>query len=67
MLNVFVTDRRGCLVKVDVAPGAPLPAEAVWIDLVSPTPDDERRVEALLGGGVPPRGVIQGIEVSSPL
>ena len=67
MLNVFVTDRRGCLVKVDVAPGAPLPAEAVWIDLVSPTPDDERRVEALLGVEVPTREEMQEIEVSSRL
>jgi magnesium transporter len=67
MLNVFVTDPRGCLVKVGVAPDAPLPAEAVWIDLVSPIPDEERQVEALLGVEVPTREEMQEIEVSSRL
>jgi magnesium transporter len=67
MLNVFVADQRGCLPKIEVAPGAPLPAEAVWIDLVSPTPDEERQVEALLGVEVPTREEMQEIEVSSRL
>ena len=67
MLNVFVADRRGCLVKVDVAPDAPLPPEAVWIDLVAPTQEEERRVETLLGIEVPTREEMQEIEVSSRL
>jgi magnesium transporter len=67
MLNVFVPDRRGCLVKAEVAPEAPLPAEAVWIDLVAPTREEERQVEALLGVGVPTREEMQEIEVSSRL
>jgi magnesium transporter len=67
MLNVFVADGRGCLVKVDVAPDAPLPAEAIWIDLVAPTQEEERRVETLLGVGVPTREEMQEIEVSSRL
>ena len=67
MLNVFVADRRGCLVKVDVAPDAPPPAEAVWIDLVAPTQEEERRVETLLGVEVPTREEMQEIEVSSRL
>jgi magnesium transporter len=67
MLNVFVADRRGCLVKVDVAPDAPLPAEAVWLDLVAPTQEEERRVETLLGVEVPTREEMQEIEVSSRL
>jgi magnesium transporter len=67
MLNVYVADRRGCLVKVDVAPDAPLPPEAVWLDLVSPTQEEERRVETLLGVGVPTREEMQEIEVSSRL
>ena len=67
MLNVYVADRRGCLVKVEVAPEAPLAAEAVWIDLVSPTLDEEPQVEALLGVEVPTREEMQEIEVSSRL
>ena len=38
MLNVFVADPRGCLVKAEAAPDGPLPAAAVWIDLLEPTP-----------------------------
>jgi magnesium transporter len=67
MLNVFVVDGRGCLKKVEVAPGESLPAEAVWLDLVAPTDDEERRVESLLGVGVPTREEMQEIEVSSRL
>jgi magnesium transporter len=67
MLNVFVADPRGCLVKVEVAPDRPLPAGAVWIDLVSPTANEEHQVEALVGVGVPTREEMQEIEVSSRL
>ena len=67
MLNVFVADPRGCLAKVEAPPDRPLPAEAVWIDLVSPTADEERQVEALLGVGVPTREEMQEIELSSRL
>ena len=66
MLNVFVADPRGCLVKAEAAP-TDLPAGAVWIDLVSPSPNEERQVEALLGVGVPTREEMQEIEVSSRL
>ncbi|MGH6898426.1 MAG: magnesium/cobalt transporter CorA [Geminicoccaceae bacterium] len=67
MLNVFVADRRGCLSKVEAASDAPLCAEAVWLDLVAPTPEEEHQVEALLGVGVPTREEMQEIEVSSRL
>jgi magnesium transporter len=67
MLNVYVADQRGCLAKAGVAPDQPLPPEAIWIDLVSPTPDEERQVEALLGVEVPTREEMQEIEVSSRL
>jgi magnesium transporter len=67
MLNLFAADRRGCLVKVEVAPDGPLPPEAVWIDLLAPTREEERRVEALLGVEVPTHEEMQEIEVSSRL
>jgi magnesium transporter len=67
MLNVFVVDGRGCLKKVEVAPDESLPAEAVWLDLAAPSDDEERRVESLLGVGVPTREEMQEIEASSRL
>jgi magnesium transporter len=67
MLNVFVVDARGCLKKVEVAPDQSLPAEAVWLDLVAPTDDEEHRVESLLGVEVPTREEMQEIELSSRL
>jgi magnesium transporter len=67
MLNVFAADRRGCLEKMAAAPDGSLPAAAVWLDLVAPTPEEEHRVEALLGVGVPTREEMQEIEVSSRL
>jgi magnesium transporter len=67
MLNVFVADPRGCLMKVEAPPDRALPTETIWIDLVSPSPDEERQVEALLGVEVPTREEMQEIEVSSRL
>ena len=67
MLNVFVADGRGCLVKADPAPDAALPGEAVWLDLVAPSPEEEHQVESLLGVEVPTREEMQEIEVSSRL
>ena len=45
---------------------APHPA-AVWIDLVAPTVQEDKQVEALLGIEVPTRAEMQEIEVSSRL
>ncbi|MBC7908310.1 MAG: magnesium transporter CorA family protein [Rhodospirillaceae bacterium] len=41
--------------------------DAVWVDLLSPTPEEERAVEALIGTDVPTREEMQEIEVSSRL
>jgi magnesium transporter len=67
MLNVYVADGRGCLTKVDAAADVALPSEAIWLDLMAPTAEEERRVEALLGVEVPTREEMQEIEVSSRL
>ena len=40
---------------------------AVWIDLVTPTPGEDKLVERLLGIAVPTREEMQEIEVSSRL
>lgn len=41
--------------------------DALWIDLLSPTPDEEQAVEALVGSDVPTREEMQEIEASSRL
>ena len=44
---------------------APLPEEAVWLDLLEPTVEEERLVEARLGIDIPTREEMSEIETSS--
>src|SRR5687768_251337 len=67
MLTAYLADRRGCLMQAGAEPDAPLPGEAVWLDLVAPTAEEEQRVEAVLGVDVPTREEMQEIEASSRL
>ena len=39
MLNIFVPRSQG-MVCAEREPGAPFPADAVWIDLREPTPEE---------------------------
>jgi magnesium transporter len=48
-------------------PDKPLPADALWIDLVEPTPADDRLVEAHLGISIPTRQEMADIEPSEIL
>src|SRR6202162_2741610 len=66
MLSVYV-HRGTTLERLAVDPGLPPPEEAVWIDLVMPTVQEDKLVEALLGIAVPTREEMQEIEVSSRL
>jgi magnesium transporter len=66
MLSVYVP-HNGTLERVAVEPGALLPDEAVWVDMVAPTPTEDRQVEQFLGIAVPTREEMQEIEVSSRL
>ena len=43
------------------------PTDIVWIDMIDPTPDEERMVEAQLGLNIPTRDDMQEIEPSSRL
>jgi magnesium transporter len=43
------------------------PTDVVWLDLLNPTPDEERYAESLLPVGIPTREEMQEIEVSSRL
>ena len=66
MLSVYVP-QGASLQRVPAEPGAPPPEAAVWLDLTSPTVQEDRQVEQLLGIAVPTREEMQEIEVSSRL
>jgi magnesium transporter len=66
MLSVYVP-RGTSLERIPVEPGQSPPSTAVWIDLVTPTVQEDKTVEALLGIAVPTREEMQEIEVSSRL
>lgn len=64
MLNVL---SRGSTVFTTLTEGARLPADAVWIELIGPTRDEELAVETMLGVQLPTREEMAEIEVSSRL
>ena len=66
MLSIYVPHGTMLERKVVEAGGDP-PDAAVWIDLVSPTVQEDKLVEAMLGIAVPTREEMQEIEVSSRL
>lgn len=66
MLSVYVA-AEASLKKVDLADTTDLPENAVWIDLVKPTAEEDRAVERLAGIAVPTREDMQEIEISSRL
>ena len=66
MLSVFVPAEFS-LKKIDAADLAALPDNAVWLDLVKPTPEEDKAVERLAGVAVPTREDMQEIEISSRL
>jgi magnesium transporter len=66
MISVYVP-RHGRLERVPLDAGALLPDEAVWLDLVRPTAQEDKAVEQFLGIAVPTREEMQEIEVSSRL
>jgi magnesium transporter len=66
MLRVFVGGDQP-LHGFAISDGTGLPSNAVWIDLLSPTPDEERYIEQQLGLQVPTREEMAEIEPSSRL
>jgi magnesium transporter len=66
MLSVFVPAEFS-LKKLPVADLAALPESAVWVDLVTPTGQEDKAVERLAGIAVPTREDMQEIEISSRL
>ncbi len=66
MLSVYVP-RGATLERIAVEAGGVPPDAAVWIDLVTPTAQEDKTVGRLLGIEVPTREEMQEIEVSSRL
>ncbi len=66
MLTVYSLAATG-LKRLDRSNDAPLPEEATWLDLLEPTVEEERLVEARLGVEVPTREEMREIESSSRL
>jgi magnesium transporter len=64
VLSVFVPEPQG-LARVPWEPGGALPKEALWFDLLEPSPDEERAVEQVLGVDVPTREEMREIEASN--
>ncbi len=57
----------GALKAAGVEPGGPIPSNALWLDLLEPTREEEKAVEAALGFEIPSREEMQEIELSSRL
>ncbi|HVX77982.1 MAG TPA: magnesium transporter CorA family protein [Bradyrhizobium sp.] len=66
MLSVYVPSEAS-LKKAASVDLASLPENAAWVDLVKPTPEEDRAVERLAGIAVPTREDMQEIEISSRL
>lgn len=67
MIHIYCSDGQRCE-PVDVASeGWTLPPNAVWIDLIDPTPEEDRIVERFLALSVPTKAEMAELEASSRL
>jgi len=66
MLVAFVP-RGSALERIEVRDGGSVPSGAVWVDLLSPAPEEDRAVESGTGIAVPTREEMAEIEPSSRL
>ena len=66
MLNIFVPQSTG-LVRIEAGLPPGVPDDAVWIDLLEPTQEEEKFVESTLGIDVPTREEMKEIETSNRL
>ena len=66
MLRVF-SRSGGHLAQVDALPAPGARGEVVWVDLLTPTPEEDLSVEKFVGIGIPTRDEMEEIEFSSRL
>jgi magnesium transporter len=62
MLTGYKVSERGL---EELASADPVPPEAAWLDLVQPTPEEDRAAERFLGASLPSREETEEIEFSS--
>jgi magnesium transporter len=67
VMLVAYLPRGNSLERVPVPEGASVPEGAIWLDLISPTLQEDRAVEAAVGAAVPTREEMAEIEPSSRL
>jgi magnesium transporter len=66
MLSAFLPGQNG-LTRIEPDCEAALPKDALWLDLLDPTPADEKRLEASFGVDIPTREEMREIESSNRL
>ena len=66
MLKIY-QQQNGGLKGVVLSDTDPIPADSVWIDLLSPTNEERRKVNTMVGMEMPTRADMEEIEVSSRL
>ena len=66
MLTIYAPRPTG-LIRVETGSPLAIPPDAVWIDLLEPTTDEEKFVEGALGIDVPTREEMKEIETSNRL
>ncbi len=66
MLSAFIPQPRG-LERREIPENEPLPQESLWLDLLEPSPGEEKRVEEFLAIDVPTREEMREIETSNRL
>ncbi|MGZ9114743.1 MAG: magnesium transporter CorA family protein [Brevundimonas sp.] len=64
MIRVYCAGRSACEPPVDLSTWA-LPPDAVWIDLIEPTREEDAAVEKALGMSIPTREEMAELEASS--
>jgi magnesium transporter len=66
MIRLYSTEQKKFIIFEDIQ-GFALPADALWIDLVWPSPEEEETLEDFLGFDLPTREELKDIEPSSRL
>ncbi len=66
MLKAY-SHQNGTLLSVPIGAEQALPADAIWIDALDPTAEEEKKIEDMLGLDVPNREEMKAIEISSRL
>lgn len=66
MIIAYCPSVKG-LERIELGPDAAVPATSVWLDLVTPAPEEQKAAEKLMGAEIPTREEISSIETSERL